>query len=574
MKRKHKLLVYLGITLIAFLYFFVTAPTINPLYPDGAFFWAVLVTIYLAAGQLMKGGLKVSAAGGLFSIDFDKEKKVKFKKWAVVTIIVIWAIYFLTMLISSPLFFYKAYRDQLPKAEQVEFSSDMQTLDISQVPVVDQALATQLASKKLGENAALGSQVELGEPTIQEVDGELVWVVPLHHSGFFKWITNLEGSKGYIKISATNLQDMEYVGDYNIKIQPNCYLLDDLERHVRFGPGAWTGITDYSFELDDTGRPYWVVTTYKNLRGFALPEADGILLVDAQTGDIQQYGMDEIPEWVDRVQPEDFIINQINNQGEYVHGIFNFANTDKTKTSDGHAIIYNGGDCYLFTGLTSVGSDESAIGFMMVDMVNKQPVFYSMSGATEEAAQRSAEGKVQNYGYRASFPIILNISNQPTYFMTLKDSSSQLVKQYAMVSVKNLNVVGVGDTPKAAQDDYLKAMQEIGTSIDLGQGDAAPAETKEMTGTVERISWNTSGDTVEYTMILSDHYDQIFTVPSEVSAELPVTQPGDQISITYEADGIGAVYRVTQFDNLWIGEGAPAKRQTQQTSQTENEIQN
>ena len=556
MKTKHKLLVYLGIALAAFLYFFVTAPTINPLYPDGAFFWAVLITIYIVAGQLMKGSVKVKANKGLFTVDFEEGKKPKFKKSAVIVIIVIWAIYFLTMLISSPLFFYKAYRDQLPEPKQTEFSADIQPVDMNQVPVVDQALATQLASKKLGENAALGSQVELGEPTIQEVDGELVWVVPLHHSGFFKWITNLEGSKGYIKISATNLQDMEYVGDYNIKIQPDCYLMDDLERHVRFGKGVLTGITDYSFELDDTGRPYWVVTTYRNLRGFALPEADGILLVDAQTGETQRYGMDEIPQWVDRVQPEDFVINQINNRGEYVHGIFNFANTDKTKTSEGHAIIYNGGNCYLFTGITSVGSDESAIGFMMVDMVTKEPVFYSMSGATEEAAQHSAEGKVQNYGYTASFPIILNLSNEPTYFMTLKDSASQLVKQYAMVSVKNLNVVGVGDTPQAAQEDYIKAMKEIGSAVDLDEDQQDLSRTEELTGTVERISWNISNEETVYTMILSGHYDQIFTVRADVSPELAVTQQGDTVSIVYGAEGDGAVYTVTEFDNQLIGEGA------------------
>ena len=107
---------------------------------------------------------------------------------------------------------------------------------------------------------------------------------------------------------------------------------------------------------------------------------------------MQYYSIDEVPEWVDRVQPESFIVNQINNKGEYVHGIFNFSDKDKYRTSQGEAIIYNNDDCYLFTGLTSIGQDESAIGFMMVDMVTKEPILYQMNGATEKSAQQSAQG--------------------------------------------------------------------------------------------------------------------------------------------------------------------------------------
>lgn len=146
---------------------------------------------------------------------------------------------------------------------------------------------------------------------------------------------------------------------------------------------------------------------------------------------------------MDRVQPEDFVIEQITNRGNYVHGIFNFANKDKYRPSDGHNIVYNNGECYLFTGLTSVGADDSAIGFIMVDMVTKEPIMYEMSGATEEAGQLSAQGRVQDLGYQASFPIILNIDSQPTYFMTLNDDIG-LIKQYAFVSVTNYSTVGTG----------------------------------------------------------------------------------------------------------------------------------
>lgn len=182
---------------------------------------------------------------------------------------------------------------------------------------------------------------------------------------------------------------------YKIKYHPDSYLLFDVARKVRFGPGLMTGITDYSFELDDDGQPYWAVSTYQYTRGFALPEATGIVLLNATTGEMQRYSVEDAPEWVDRVQPEDFIIQQITNRGAYVHGIFNFANKDKYRPSEGHNIVYNNGECYLFTGLTSVGAGDSAIGFIMVDMVTKKPIMYEISGATEQAPSI-----LQKDGYR------------------------------------------------------------------------------------------------------------------------------------------------------------------------------
>ena len=205
-------------------------------------------------------------------------------------------------------------------------------------------------------------------------------------------------------VSATNVNDVEYVDAYPIKYQPDSYLLDDLERHLRLNGALFDGIVDESFELDDSGQPYWIVTSYRNTRGFALPEARGVYAVNASTGETTYYSIDEVPDWIDRVQPEDFVLNQINNQGEYVHGIFNFSDKDKFRTSEGEAIIYNNGSCYLFTGLTSIGQDESAIGFIMVDMVTKQPILYQMNGATEESAQLSPRARCSIRGTRPAFP--------------------------------------------------------------------------------------------------------------------------------------------------------------------------
>lgn len=534
------------ITLLVLLYVFVEAPTLSPLYLDGAIFWAMLITIYVGLNALMKIGE--------FSFDAEKTQpgqvpfsfsaRQKFPKLSAVIIAVPWILIVVVMILCSVFFQWKAYRDQLGEPEIKKFDNEVQAIDVAQIPIVDENLALQLAQKKLGERPALGSQVALYSATIQMVDGELVWVVPLYHSGFFKWLTNLSGTPGYIVVSATNTNDVRYVEGYKIKYHPGSYLLFDITRKVRFGPGLMTGITDYSFELDDEGQPYWAISTYKNSRGFSLPEADGIILLNATTGQMDRYGMDEVPEWVDRVQPEDFVLTQIANRGNYVHGIFNFANKDKYRPSEGHNIVYNNGRCYLFTGLTSVGSDDSAIGFIMVDMVTKEPIMYEMSGATEEAAQRSAEGRVQDLKYRATFPIILNIDSQPTYFMTLKDNIG-LIKQYAFVSVTNYSTVGTGESVSAAMRDYENKLRSDGVTTIGKLGGVV----EQLEGTILRISGEYSGGNTVYKFLLSEKPDILFIAESTAGAELALTQPSDKIQVEYSLSSDGTA-EVTSFDNL------------------------
>lgn len=542
------------ITLLVLLYVFVEAPTLSPLYLDGAIFWAVLITIYVGLNALMKIGE--------FSFDAEKTQpgqvpfsfsaRQKFPKLSAVIIAVPWILIVVVMILCSVFFQWKAYRDQLGEPEIKKFDNEVQAIDVAQIPIVDENLALQLAQKKLGERPALGSQVALYSATIQMVDGELVWVVPLYHSGFFKWLTNLSGTPGYIVVSATNTNDVRYVEGYKIKYHPGSYLLFDITRKVRFGPGLMTGITDYSFELDDEGQPYWAISTYKNSRGFSLPEADGIILLNATTGQMDRYGMDEVPEWVDRVQPEDFVLAQIANRGNYVHGIFNFANKDKYRPSEGHNIVYNNGRCYLFTGLTSVGADDSAIGFIMVDMVTKEPIMYEMSGATEEAAQRSAEGRVQDLKYRATFPIILNIDSQPTYFMTLKDNIG-LIKQYAFVSVTNYSTVGTGESVSAAMRDYENKLRSDGVTTIGKLGGVV----EQLEGTILRISGEYSGGNTVYKFLLSEKPDILFIAESTSGAELALTQPNDKIQVEYSLSSDGTA-EVTSFDNLLFTQKAAA----------------
>ncbi len=523
------LIVFFGIVI------FLAYPNLSPFYSDGLALWGFFIAVFIIALLFHSGVAKLSGS---------TVKLQKFHPAYIVVIAAPWVILIAVNIFSLPLFHSASYRDQMPQPEARTFTSDVQPIDVSQLPIVDSALASNLADKKLGEKPALGSQVTLGDPTIQKVDGKLVWVVPLLDSGFFKWLANTGGTPGYIIVSATDPSDVTYVDKYNIKYQPNAYLLDNLARHTRFAGGLFTGLTDYSFEIDDSGKPFWVVTTYANRLGFALPEATGAIVVDAQTGKTVRYTIANMPKWVDRVQPEDYIMTQLANRGNYIHGIFNFSNKDKFQTSDGDLIVYNNGRCYLYTGITSVGSDESATGFVLIDMVTKKPYLYNMSGATEYAAQTSAEGKVQNLKYVASFPLITNVGGQPTYFMTLKDDAG-LIKQYAFVSVSDYSIVGTGETIQSALDDFNQSM------MSSPQGNVINTNENKQTleGIVTRFAAESQSGSTIYEFMIDKAPGKIFTATYDISDQLALTKEGDKVKLTYSPPSSGNEISVITFEN-------------------------
>lgn len=541
--KKFKVWGNLALTAFFVIAYIVNPSNLNPLYAEGAFSILFMVSAYVIINSREAlAGIKIDKDElGQFKINVDK--KAKGFKRLLITLGCLWGVYVVVNFISIPLFNFWAYRDQLGDMEITEFSDDVQLMDLSQVPIVDQDLAKTLADKKLGEDAGIGSQVFVGEPVMQQVNGELVWVVPLQHSGFFKWLNNISGSAGYIIVSATDQTDIELVSTA-IKYQPNSYFFDDIDRYLRVVKGyAFDGVTDYSFEIDDDGTPYWIITTYKNTWLFDLPEATGVITLNATTGETAEYSISNVPDWVDRVQPESFITNQINNQGVYVHGVFNFSNKDKFMTSNETAIIYNDGNCYLFTGLTSVGADESAIGFVMVDMVTKDVKLYQISGATESAAMSSAEGSVQQYGYDATSPIIINHQGIPSYFITLKDNSG-LIKQYAFVAVADVTSVGVGESISVALTNYENALSETNSfTVEEETG-----EIEVYSSTVSRIASESGSDGLYYKFILDGKEDKIFIASSSLSDELALTLTGDNVEICYYTTDDGVIY-ATAFDN-------------------------
>ena len=524
------------------------------------YFLLVPLNIKFEAGFNLFFGLLVLAIGAFFYQDWkhmieDVQKGVTptFPTTALKVVFGALVVIFIGYQVAStPILLSDDYRNLIGDVQTKEFVEDIPQVDLAKIPVVDESYARRLGDKKLGEDVGLGSQVYVGEYTLISMQDDLFWVAPLEHADVMRWALNREGTPGYIMVSATDAQDVRLVQEdadgnpINLKYLPSAYFNESIQRKVYFEGNMTVGLTDYSFELDDSGRPYWVVTTYDKKVGITGgSDATGVVVVDAQTGETTKYSVEDAPAWIDRIQPAAFVNEQLNNWGLYVNGFMNtlFAKKEVLQTTQGMNYMYLDGEWYFYTGMTSIGADESTVGFMLTNTRSKETTFYKIAGATELAAMSSAEGKVQNLGYKASFPLLLNIEGAPTYFMTLKDNQG-LVKQYSFVNVRDYSVVGTGETLTDARSNYTKLLYGNDDFTALPSG-----EEKSITATVERMGiTQVDGNTV-YSLILKEYPTQLFTVSHTISPELAITREGDEVQVDY-IDSESMTKNILKFDNL------------------------
>ncbi|MBP6610451.1 MAG: hypothetical protein KA206_05100 [Paludibacter sp.] len=543
-KLKNVLLVILAFVVIVFVYM----PVLNFRFVSLPFILMVLVLFWIL----------LTAFSSVMQLGQQSQKQqfatLKGLKIPLVLLVVLFAyITIAPTLTGWTLLHTSKYQAQIGEIKNGKnLSENMLPISLDKIRVVDQALAEILGDKVLGSQSALGSQVYTGEYNIQKVGNDLYWVAPLLHSGFFKWINNLSGTNGYIMVNACNERDVRLVQDVNgqkvlIKYQPGGYLFDNLERYVYFN-GNWSnGLTDYSFEIDDAGVPYWVITKYKKTIGFAGEEASAVVVLNAQTGEIKEYAIDAPPAWVDRIQPAQFIERQLNNWGEYVHGYWNFSNKDKLRITERMSLVYgNDNQAYWYTGLTSVGADESTVGFVLVNTRTKKSIWYKQSGATEFAAQNSAIGKVQEKRFSATMPIPYNINNIPTYVISLKDNGG-LVKMYAMVAIEDYTIVGVGNNLRETLMAYKNAFNATGNKISAN----SKTEKELIQSIITRINSDVKNGNSFYYFTVKD-VRKVFIGSSQISNDFPISVVGDSVAISYDNDN-QEVIDVSSFKNKSVG---------------------
>lgn len=474
----------------------------------------------------------------IFFIDsfFNEKSKIIYKTLLKIIIVMIVAT-IISNIYSSPILQSKRYASLIKKQTSI-FEEDIKQADFTKLPVVDRDTAIKLGARKMGEMGDLVSQYNIDETYSQIALGEKpVRVTPLVYADFVKWFLNKDkGIPYYIKI------DMVTQNASLVKLdEPIMYSMSDkfsrnLYRHIRFSyPTAI--IDDINFETDDEGKPYFIATAVEPTIGlFGAPDTKYIIIVDAHSGKMEKYKVGNVPEWVDRVYPANMIITQLDDNGKFERGFLNskIKQEGVTKTTDGYNYLISGNDISLYTGITSVLADESNIGFVIVNMRTKETKFYPVSSAEEFSVMDSARGAVQEKGYDATFPLLINVYNRPTYFMSLKDKAS-LIKMYSLVDAQNYQKVAVGNTIEETVENYQKITSDIMNNV---------GASSEKTIVIEDIqSVVIDGNTLYY--IKAKDEEKILSASINIDPRLAFVKIEDTIEVS--GSDMGSVFVITKL---------------------------
>ena len=421
-----------------------------------------------------------------------------------------------------------------------DFASEVEEISYNQIPMLDEDSAARLGSRKLGELADMVSQFEI-LPSYTQINyqGRPVRVTSLAYGDLVKWFTNRSaGLPAYLIIDMV-AQEAEVVRlDEGMKYTTAEHFGRYLPRHLRFHYPTYM-FADPVFEINEEGEPYWVCPRMvKTIGLFGGTDIQGAVLVNAVTGESQYY--EEVPNWVDHVYDANLIMEQYDYYGMYHNGFINsiFGQRDVTHTTEGYNYIAIGDDVYMYTGVTSVTSDQSNIGFILSNQRTKETHFYSVAGATEASAQASAMSQVQQMRYVATFPLLLNIADQPTYFMSLKGEDG-LVKMYAMVNVQQYNIVETGSTVAECEANYRRALADSGLISD-GDAEAVPSDQEEISGAIAEIRTAVL-DGNSYYFLRLEGQDTFYAVNAAENPLAVILNAGDQVTIAYTAGEGGGI---------------------------------
>jgi hypothetical protein len=510
------------IALLIGLYYYVTLPAIN-IHSPGFWFFTIgaLIIICIIIGiPTFNKSNSSQLKPALF-------KNKLFAMACGVTILVI-LIYVVGSIISSPMVNAKRYQQLLTITDR-NFSEDIKEISYKEIPILDKESAELLGSRKMGSIIEYVSQFEVGTNYTQiNYQGVPVRVTPLKYGSFFKWLSNRSnGIPAYMRIDMAT-QEVELVRlDTGIKYTDSEHFGRYINRYLRFHYPSYIFDT-LNFEIDDEGIPYWICPVKDYTIGLFGGQTIGrAVIVNAITGELHDYSIKDVPTWVDRVYSAELLISLYDYYGTLKHGYWNtlFSQRDALQTTDGYNYFALENDVWVYTGVTSVGSDQSNVGFVFMNQRTAETRFYSISGAEEYSAMASAEGKVQHLGYRATFPLILNIGNQPTYFIALKDAAG-LVKSYAMVNIAQYQIVAIGDSVSECEKIYLEQMKLNGIGIEDTN------KLPKTTGVIKKIAEGVVEGNSHYYILLKNS-NEIFDVNVADFIQIITYDVGDTITFMY-----------------------------------------
>lgn len=450
---------------VGFGYFYVTLPALNPHTGEFYSFLGLLCAVYVVCVFLLSGAPHDNV------IRTPKEKLREWLKFIksrclpvgllFVAVVVIAAV---GNVVSMPLLRAAAYRDLLT-VQTGDFASDVAQISFNEIPTLDRTSAEFLGDRQMGTLSDMVSQFEYsGDSTQINYQGRPVRVAPIAYADLFKWLTNRsQGLPAYVVVDMVTQEATVTRLPQGMKYSFSEPLNRNIVRHLRFHYPTMMFSTP-EFEIDESGHPWWIAPrVVKTIGLFGGTDIQGAVLVDAVTGQSQYYK--EVPTWVDTLYVPELIMQQYDYHGTLVHGFINslLGQRDVTITTDGYNYIAMNDDVYAYTGVTSANADQSNLGFLLCNMRTKETHFYEAPGATEAAARASAEGVVQDLGYVSTFPLLLNIAGEPTYFIPLLDNTN-LVKSYAMVNVAQYQLVATGATVSACEQTYIQMLSDKGVT--------------------------------------------------------------------------------------------------------------
>lgn len=492
-------------------------------------FWMYIIAIVVISSLISVCIVACVQRPRLIEDTYSTPYKVSFGLVAVLVVGVI-----IMLICSASMFNAKKFRGRIDVREMTEsdFVTDIpSTKDINKIALMDTDSAKVLGDRVLGSLSDVVSQFEMGKYYTMEIKGNVMKIAPLKYGGFFKWNSNKDkGIPGYVLVNPITFESEFVEVKDGINYAPSAYFGKDLIRHLRMKyPTKLFG--EYTFQVDNEGNTYWVMTTMKTSTMLGCESPEGAIVCNAVTGECEYYKLKDIPEWVDMVFSGELVEELYDSYGRYVEGFINFSKKGITATTMDYGYLCVGSDIYIYTGITSVSADESNLGFILVNSRTGEYKYYPIAAAEEYSAMSAAEGAVQNYGYDASFPSLVNISGVPTYVMVLKDSN-HLVKSYAMVNVKNYTVVAVENTLKDCLKSYGIALANAGTSGDID------VELDMITKTivVSEVQFVTvSGNTIVY---IKSEDGKVYKQAFSENEELILVKEGDKLEVSYAQENV------------------------------------
>ena len=522
--------------------FFISSTAINIRNPG---FWVIVILALFAAilaGRLAKGfkdfgWVTVSKKTG----SKGRTKKHSEFRFSIVPYILPIALTVIVIgagIIGSTMFNATSYAKIL-KVNDSDFTADLsESVETDSIALMDTASARMLGDREIGALSDVVSQFDVSNDYIQiDYNGKPVKVSALEYAGFFKWMNNKEGVKGYVTVDPVSMS-ASFEKSEGMKYIPSAYFLEDAKRHIWLEyPTLMT--ENLHFEIDESGKPYYVASIVdKTISLFGGKTVSGCIVLDPVSGETVRYDVADIPRWIDVVFHGDLICEQYNWYGMYQNGFMNslFAkkgckqvttysseddSSDETPVSD-YGYVAKDGDIWIYTGVTSVNGDSSNIGFLLANERTGESRYYAIAGADEKSAMAAAEGEVQEKGYQASFPSLINVEGNPTYIMVLKDSGG-LVKLYAAVNVEQYNIVTTAATQAECIAKYkaMLGISEVQTPTD---------EAKNLTVTIASVKYiDIDGNTYIY---LIDTENNIFKAKASEHENMLLLEAGDTVELS------------------------------------------